>query len=159
MKKNNLILSVSTLALFAMLITSTNAANLNSDKLQKNINPLHLKIKSAIENNDYDSFKEIIASNPKSTDIPTQEIFSKLVEANNLKKSGDILGAKKIISSIDIKKNGKQFKRRGSFYWNLTEEQKAIFDDARELRKEGKNEEAKKILIDANIKEPIRINK
>jgi len=65
----------------------------------------HDEIKSAIENNDYDLFKELTADAPIKDDV-TQEIFAKMVEAHELRENGDIEGAKAIMEEIGFAPHG-----------------------------------------------------
>jgi len=64
----------------------------------------HEAIKSAMENNDYDAWKEAVDKDGKIDEKITQDNFSKLVEAYNLSKDGKHQEAKEIADELGIKK-------------------------------------------------------
>jgi len=60
------------------------------------------KIQNALENNDYNAWKEAAAGRRVSKEI-TEDEFSKLVEAHNLRKQGKFLEAKTIMEELGLK--------------------------------------------------------
>lgn len=64
----------------------------------------HDEIKTAILNNDYNLFKELTADAPIKDGV-TKEIFAKMVEAHQLRESGDMEGAKEIMKEIGFNQN------------------------------------------------------
>lgn len=69
----------------------------------KEIRQRHRQMIEAIENNDYQSFKAITAGT-KFGDKVDEAVFSKLVEAYDLKQQGDDQGAKTLIKSLNLRK-------------------------------------------------------
>ncbi len=64
--------------------------------------PNYEQMVQALENNDYEAWKSI-AGDKKITETITAENFSKLVEAHNLMKQGDLEGAKAIKDELGLK--------------------------------------------------------
>ncbi len=114
------------------------------------IRPNKAVIESALDSNDYESFKKL--TNFHVTSEITEEIFQKLVEAQKLRKAGDKAGADKIMTELGMKKP--EHKRMTGFFENLTDAQKEILKQAKALTEVGKAEEAKTLLINAGIKIP-----
>ena len=52
----------------------------------------HEKLDAALESNDYDAFKALVAGSPMEENL-TEDIFAKLVEIHELEESGDREGA------------------------------------------------------------------
>lgn len=64
---------------------------------------LHQELKTAVEEGDYESWKTIIESKPKITDIiDSEEAFQKLGKMHELKKAGDIEGAKALRNELGL---------------------------------------------------------
>ncbi len=63
-------------------------------------------VKAAVEANDYEAFNTAIADSPMASEIDSAEKFAKLVEAHNLRESGDIDGAKAIMEELGLKGPG-----------------------------------------------------
>lgn len=63
-------------------------------------------VKEAVENNDYDAFRSVAANTPMADEV-TEEMFSKIVEAHELREAGDREGAREIMKELGIKKGGK----------------------------------------------------
>ena len=81
-------------------------------KSKHNKNP---EIIQAIENSDYQTWKEIINKRPRITDIiDTEEKFNKLVEAHNLMKDGKFKEAKTIKESLGLTHHNKLQKRHNN---------------------------------------------
>jgi len=73
--------------------------------LMKNID--HQAIKDALDNNDYNAFVAAVGDDCPFKDKITEENFSKMIEAHNLQKEGNIDQAKEIMEEIGIKFPGK----------------------------------------------------
>lgn len=58
-------------------------------------------VRTAIENNDYQAFVKATANAPFADKV-TEEMFSKMVEAHNLRASGDLEGAKAIMDELEL---------------------------------------------------------
>lgn len=113
-------------------------------------------VQKALTANDYNAFKTAIAAIPKPPDAPeiTEALFTKMVEAEKLRQSGDMVGAEKIMKELGFKIPGGH--RKGSMMKNLTSPQRAALEQARTLMQAGKPDEAQKVLSDAGIKRPER---
>ena len=62
--------------------------NLISDEQKTEIQEMHEQMEQAIENNDYEAWKNIIDSRPRISDAITEENFSKFAEMHNLMQDG-----------------------------------------------------------------------
>lgn len=62
----------------------------------------HEAMKEALDNNDYEAWKELVGDKPVSEKI-TEEKFSRLVEAHSLMQSGDKEGAKAVFDELGLK--------------------------------------------------------
>ncbi len=109
---------------------------------------------SALDSGDYTTFKNLISTGSHVKNHPeiTEEIFLKLVEAQKLRKAGDKAGADKIMTELGMKKP--EHTRMTGFFENLTDTQKETLKQAKQLSSEGKEEEAKTLLLNAGIKIP-----
>ncbi|MHB1316824.1 MAG: hypothetical protein ACYCZW_03125 [Minisyncoccota bacterium] len=113
-----------------------------------------IAIENAIDSGNYIAFKDALSTDNKylgQVDI-TEEIFQKLVEAHKLRKSGDKVGAEKIMTELGLKKPNHDHMK--GFFENLTQEQKDTLEQAKALNEAGKTEEAKVLLSNAGIKVP-----
>lgn len=63
----------------------------------------HEKIKTAIENDDYAAFQAAVANSPMEAKIDSEAKFNQLVEAKELKESGDIQGAIAIMTELGVR--------------------------------------------------------
>lgn len=68
------------------------------------------EIRTAVENNDYGAYKELIADRPFADDID-EEVFAKIVEAHNLRMNGDYDGAREIREEIGFGFGGRGYGR------------------------------------------------
>ncbi len=115
--------------------------------------PNKIEIENALDAGDYVTFKNLASTGYRFEDVEiTQAIFNKLVEAHKLRKSGDKVGAEKIMTELGLKKP--HYGRMEGFFQNLTDAQKETLKRAKALTDAGKPEEAKKLLTDAGIKIP-----
>lgn len=71
----------------------------------------HQQVREAVENNDYQTWAEIMADKEKFPAPVTQSTFDQLTAANTLREAGDHEGAKAIIEGLGLKKQ--HGKRRG----------------------------------------------
>lgn len=63
----------------------------------------HQQLKTAIEEGDYEAWKTLVESKPKIADIiDNEEDFQKLGEMHELKKAGDIDGAKALRDELGL---------------------------------------------------------
>lgn len=84
-----------------------------------------------------------------------------LEEAKELRETGDHESAKALIEAAGIElPERKGFKARvNNFFQNLSEEDQAVVEQARELREAGNHDEAKSLLEEAGIQPPHRSQK
>ncbi len=66
----------------------------------------HEAIKEAVEANDFAAFQAATADRPFAENVDTAEEFAKLVEAHNLRESGDIEGAQAIMTELGFEAIG-----------------------------------------------------
>ncbi len=106
------------------------------------------KVRLAIESKNYTAFKDsLTAINVK--EIPTEAQFNLLVDAYTKAKAGDIVGAQKILKDNNLSPLLNRFIM--GQHLELTDAQKTILKQAEELIKQGKTEEAKKLLETAGL--------
>lgn len=106
------------------------------------------KIRLAIESKNYTAFKDALTLN-KITPIPTEAEFNLLAEAYTKAKAGDIVGAQKILKDNNLSPLLNRFVM--GKHLSLTDLQKSILKQAEDLIKQGKLEEAKKLLETAGL--------
>ncbi len=116
----------------------------------------HEAILSALKADDYAAFTAAIAGVQMPAGAPeiTEAMFETLVQAEKLRESGDITGAKKILVDAGITLPFGHSSDRGKMPL-LTDAQKATMKEARTLMHSGKVDEAKKLLLDAGIQPPL----
>jgi hypothetical protein len=121
--------------------------------------PIH----QAIETGDYQAFLSAKKKTGRAlAGISVSEAqFKRLTEAHALREAGKIAEADAIMKELGIEKpaqSGRGMKKglRGQAHTQLTDVQKQAFTKAQELRKDGKIEEAQKVLTDAGIPTPFR---
>jgi len=100
-------------------------------------------VRNAIESNNYSAFITAIAGNPEKEKI-TREVFSKIVEAHNLKIKGDDEGARTIMNEIGIKPFG--FGPGRSMLENLTDDERVVLDKVKALFDSGDREGARNLM-------------
>ena len=92
----------------------------------------------------------------------TEETFNKMQEAHELAQEGDFEAAKEIMDEVGIKPpmkgemHGKREEFKKEFMESLTDEQKEVLEQSRELREEGDREAAKELLEEAGVELPER---
>ncbi len=129
------------------LVSAANNPTTNKTRANKEA------FETALDSGDYTTFKTLSSNHPRFDDIEiTEAIFNKLVEAHKLRKSGDKVGAEKIMTELGLKKP--DYEHMKGFFQNLTDAQKETLKQAKVLTDAGKPEEAKKLLTDAGIKIP-----
>jgi len=70
----------------------------------------HQEVKTAIEAGDYEAFKNVVEDSPLAEKIDSESKFEKLIEAHELRESGDKEGAQEIMSELGIERGeGKGF--------------------------------------------------
>jgi hypothetical protein len=121
------------------------------DKKIKNMgmdNAAAEKVRLAIESKNYTAFKDALtAINTK--EIPTEAQFNLVVDAYTKAKAGDIVGAQKILKDNNLAPLLNRFIM--GQHLELTDAQKTILKQAEELIKQGKTDEAKKLLETAGL--------
>ena len=70
------------------------------------------QMEEILTNGDYEAFKELMAEKPMLQNI-TEENFAKFIEMHNLKKAGDMEGAKAIAEELGLEGFGKKGMKRG----------------------------------------------
>ncbi len=65
----------------------------------------HEAVRVAVENNDYDAWSAAVVGTPRANKI-TVENFAKVVEAHNLRESGDYKSAKEVMKDLGMGKGG-----------------------------------------------------
>lgn len=73
----------------------------------------HEAIREAVENEDYDSFRDLVEDDKLGQIIDTEEEFEKFVEAHDLREAGDKEGARKILDELGIRPHGPQYGPHG----------------------------------------------
>lgn len=113
--------------------------------------PIH----QAIESGDYQAF---LSAKQKvgygiATMAVTEAQFKKLIEAHTLREQGKVAEADAIMKELGIQKPPREMNMKGykAFEATLTDAQRKALDDARELRRAGKRDEAQKIIDAAGI--------
>ncbi len=108
MKKAKIIIPLTALAI---LITAGSAYALSPErKAEHKANKA--EIKTALENNDYPAWQELMSNHPKALEKINEENFTKLVEAHDLMISGDKEGARAIMDKLGVGKMGMKFGKR-----------------------------------------------
>ena len=59
-------------------------------------------VRNAIQNNDYEAFKEAVAKNSRMSDAVNEDNFAKLVEAHKLREQGKFEEAKEIMEELGL---------------------------------------------------------
>jgi hypothetical protein len=113
--------------------------------------PIH----QAIESGDYQAFlsaKQKVGYGIATVNI-TESQFKRLIEAHTLRDQGKVAEADVIMKELGIQKPQREMKMKGfrAFESTLTDVQRKALDDARELRRAGKRDEAQKIIDAAGI--------
>ena len=78
-------------------------------------------VKEAIENEDFNAFREAVVDTPRADLINSEADFDKLLEAHELRAAGDREGAKEIMSELGFEKHkglGKKDGMRGHGHFN-----------------------------------------
>ena len=71
----------------------------------------HQAWQEAIEQGDYEVWKELVDSKPRITDVITEDNFDQFVQMHQLKQDGDIEGAKVIAEELGLPMQKKAFKK------------------------------------------------
>lgn len=108
-------------------------------------------VRDAIEAGDYAAFQEATADAPVEMDI-SEEQFEGMVQAHELRESGDFEAARELIEELDLPRPGKR--AHDHFVQNLSDDEKQIIRDAHELAKDGDVDGAKELLEDSGIELP-----
>jgi len=116
MKKSKLYLLASFMGLIiTTLVVSNMASAAQGEPRGSNFDPdRHNAIQTALENNDYEAWKETVDSRPRITDYINQDNFDKFAEMHQLMLNGDIEGAQAIRDELGLPDMGmmaKGFKR------------------------------------------------
>lgn len=106
------------------------------------------KIRSSIESKNYTAFKDAVVVLKLKT-IPTEAEFNLLTEAYVKAKAGDIVSAQKILKDNNLTSMLNGFIM--GQHMSLSDSQKSTLKQAEELIKQGKLEEAKKLLETAGL--------
>ncbi len=106
-------------------------------------------VRDAIEKNDYNAFISAIGDHPEKDKI-TEAVFAKIVEAHNLRISGKVAEAQKIMNEIGLGPIGRGMGR--PMLENLSDEERVTLEKARELFESGDRIGAK------NLMKSIRVN-
>lgn len=84
-------------------------AGLSEEEIREAIQAAHEaareKLEAALEANDYESFVELSADAPFA-DSMNEDLFDKMVEAHDLRESGDEEGAREIMKGLGLEKGG-----------------------------------------------------
>jgi hypothetical protein len=85
------------------------AAGIDNERMHEIHNALHKAraashegVRTAIEAHDYEAFQAAIAGSPLADTITSEEKFERLVEAHELRKSGDNAAARAIMDELGI---------------------------------------------------------
>lgn len=150
--------------LVAVLATSFAAVSAYADEGEETGKfPLQQKIqegREALENGDYDTVAEMYQN--RTGQELSQEQFGVMQEAHTMMQEGNREGAKALFEEAGIElpkihkfKKMKEMKEmKEKFFDNLTDEQKEVLEQAKELRKEGDKEGAKALVEEAGIPLP-----
>lgn len=138
-KKSLIMVSVAT-AFMALSVPAAFADELE-DRQER-----HEDVQEAISEGDYDTFSEYFDLDEESFDI--------LVEAQDLRDEGDDEAARQLLITNEVKTAQwfrKEYQKQQALS-NLTDEQKEALKEAHELREDGEFEEAREVLIEAEVK-------
>ena len=143
---------------------SVSAASISAGTTTQTRDQIHTVIKQAFATGDYQTFLAVTKKDDKDEPIITEAQFNAMIEAQKLRAAGDVAGAKKILDDAGIKppvygKTGKgghhEFGKEMKGHMRaLTDAQKEIMKQARELMKTGKKDEANALLKNAGIALP-----
>jgi hypothetical protein len=159
MNKHKYFLALSLASIGAIgAFASVSAASLPAGTPTEIRDQAHTAIKQAITNGDYQAYLLAVKNTRMGTTTITQTQFQAMTQAEKLRASGDIVGAKKVLSDAGVKPPmlGNKDKRgdheNKNEMANLTDAQKATLKQARDLMKAGKQVEAKALLDSAGLK-------
>ncbi|RJQ33573.1 hypothetical protein C4566_03445 [Candidatus Parcubacteria bacterium] len=109
MKKSKMYLLASFLGLIVTtLVVSNIASAAQGEPTGPNFDPVrHEAVQTALENNDYQAWKEAMNSQPRITDYVTEDNFDKFVEMHNLMLAGDREAAEQIRAELGLPGQGK----------------------------------------------------
>jgi ABC-type transport system substrate-binding protein len=112
--------------------------------------------REAIENGDYDAVSEMYQN--RTGEELSENQFKVMQEAHTMMQEGNREGAKAILDEAGVQppKMQQLKKMNGEFQNNLTEEQKGVLEQSRELKQEGDLEGAKALLEDSGIPLPAK---
>lgn len=126
----------------------------NDDKYEKKYKDIKIndeafqKVRTALDSKNYTAFKESMISLNIKDEI-TEAQFNLIVESYTKAKAGDIVGAQKILKDNNLSPVLHRFVM--SQHLLLTDAQKNAIKQAEDLIKQGKTEEAKKLLESAGF--------
>lgn len=159
-KRNTLIMGIGMLGIASTLTaTSVYAADTTqTPRMRPHNDARHQAVHDALIANDYTAFKAAIAKVQKPPDAPeiTEAIFAKMVEAEKLRQSGDFVGAEKIMKDLGLARGPHESKKHQPPQRSLSDVQKTAWEKAHMLMEQGKNDEAKALLVKAGIAPPTR---
>lgn len=120
-------------------------------------------VRTAVENNNYEAFKVVVADSPFAEKIDSEEKFKKLVEAHTLREQGKYDEAKAIMTELGVEPPKHGFGRGGHgndrgrhMLDELTDEQREALEVA---RKANDKEAVEAILKEAGIERPMHHSK
>jgi hypothetical protein len=112
-------------------------------------------IRAAIENNDYEDFRDAVEDSPLAEIISNEDDFDKLVEAHEFMKSGDREAAQDIFEELGFPQHGWWPKFKGwngnSYMSRFTDDQKA---ELREAMADRDHERVREIFKEAGVEWP-----
>ncbi len=119
---------------------------------------VHTAIKQAFTADDYQAYLAITKDHSSKMPVLTETQFHAMVQAQKLRASGDIAGAKKILDEIGIKPpphmEGMKGEHKEGSMKHLTDAQKATLAQAKTLFEAGNKTEAQALLVASGIKMP-----
>lgn len=136
---------------------SVSAASLQAGTPTRARDEVRTAIKQAFTVGDYQAYLATTKDYKVGVPILTEAQFNTVIQANKLRMSGDIAGAKKLLDDAGIKPqshNNKNKRGGAGLKQNLTDAQKTTMKQAREFMKAGKQDEAKALLTSAGITLP-----
>jgi hypothetical protein len=115
-------------------------------------------VRTAVENEDYEAFKVVVADSPFAEKIDSEEKFKKLIEAHALRAEGKHDEAKAIMAELGVEPPKHGFGRGGHGKGGMHRMHDELTDDQRDAlevaRKANDKEAVEAILKEAGIERP-----
>lgn len=107
MKRSKMYLLASFLGLIVTTLAVSSLVSAQEEPRGANFDPVrHEAMQEALENKDYQAWKQEVDSRPRMTDFVTEENFDKFAEMHELMQAGDYEGAEAIRDELGLPEMG-----------------------------------------------------